>query len=173
VVKRSESSTTEGFGLTFVDQYADGQKDTIQIVIPNSTTLFTKEKEQLADEKKFLDITEQSKEILPSVKKVDKNNCSSIASESDFLKLRKKMAGQKTEEAMINEAKKGFKPKCFTIEQIKNLGNLFLNEASKFQFYEAAYPNSSDRDNFAVLQTELKENYFIHRFKNLVKAGIL
>jgi hypothetical protein len=55
----------------------------------------------------------------------------------------------------------------------KELGNLFLNEAGKFQFYEAAYPFSSDKDNFAVLQTELKDNYFIHRFKNLVKPGSL
>jgi len=174
VTKKSESSTTEGLGLTFVDQYADGQKDTIRIVIPNPSTQFVKENEQPADERKFLDITEQSKESeFPAAKSIAKKDCSSIASENDFLRLRKKMAGLKTEEAMINEAKKGFKPKCFTNEQIKNLGNLFLNEAGKFQFYEAAYPYSSDRDNFTVLQTELKENYFIHRFKNLVKTSSL
>lgn len=142
VIKKSESSTTEGFGLTFIDQYADGANDTIRIIIPNQNTL--------------------SEALV-------KNNCSTIASENDFLKLRKKMAGQKTEEFMINEAKKEFNAKCFTIEQIKNLGTLFLNEAAKFQFYEAAYPYSSDKNNFTVLQAELKDPYFIHRFKNLLK----
>ena len=81
------------------------------------------------------------------------------------------MAGQKTDESMISEAEKVFKTKCFTIVQVKNLGNLFLNEAGKFQFYEAAYPHSSDKDDFPTLQAEFKDNYFIHRFKNLVKAG--
>lgn len=172
VVKRSESSTTDGFGLTFVDQYADGQKDTIQIIIPNSNTLIAETRDEPTGEKKFLDITESSVESKPTTGSgTKKTSCSSSASENDFLKLRKKMAGQKTEEAMINEAKKAFAAKCFNTVQIKNLGNLFLNEASKFQFYEAAYPFSSDRDNFAVLQGELKENYFIHRFKNLVKTS--
>lgn len=172
VVKRSESSTTEGFGLTFVDQFADGQKDTIQIIIPNSNLLIAETRDQPTEGKKFLDITESSVEDKPAIAaNINKANCSSSASENDFLKIRKKMAGQKTEEAMINEAKRAFSAKCFNTVQIKNLGNLFLNEASKFQFYEAAYPYSIDRDNFAVLQAELKENYFIHRFRNLVKSG--
>ena len=79
----------------------------------------------------------------------------------DFLAL--------SDEAMINEAKKEFKSKCYTVDQIRNLGNLFLNEAGKFQFYEAAYPNSSDKTGFVALERELKDPYFIHRFKNLVK----
>jgi hypothetical protein len=172
VTKKSESSTTDGFGLTFIDQHADGQKDTIQILIPNAKEVLAKESDQRANEKKFLDITDEESKPIGS-KAIAKNSCSSVASENDFLKLRKKMAGQKTEEAMIEEAKKGFKAKCYTTEQIKNLGNLFLNEAGKFQFYEAVYPYSSDRDNFTVLQTELKDNYFIHRFKNLVTPGSL
>ena len=78
------------------------------------------------------------------------------------------MASQKSDEAMINESKKTFKTKCFTTEQVKNLGNLFLNEATKFQFYEVAYPISFDRSNFESLQEEFKDAYFIHRFKKLV-----
>lgn len=169
VVKRSESSTTDGFGLTFVDQYADGQKDTIQIVIPKPDTPAIAAKDQRQDEKKFLDITNESKEIKAAVAKSG-NNCSSTASENDFIRLRKRMAAQMTEEAMINEAKKGFKARCFTTEQIKHLGSLFRNEPARFQFFEAAYPFSVDRNNFTVLQAELKENYFIYRFNNLVKT---
>ena len=174
VVKKSESSTTEGFGITFVDEYADGQKDTIQIIIPNQTSILANMDGQPADESRFIDVKELPRQDkLTGSKNIANNNCSSVASENDFLKLRKKMVGQKTDDSMINEAEKVFKAKCFTIEQVKNLGNLFLNEAGKFQFYEAAYPHSSDRDNFTVLEAEFKDNYFIHRFKNLVKAGNL
>lgn len=35
ITKKSESSTSEGFGLIFIDDYQDGNKDTITIVIPN------------------------------------------------------------------------------------------------------------------------------------------
>ena len=99
---------------------------------------------------------------------VTKKTCTSIATDNDFLKLRKKMAAQRTDEAMIGESKKVFKTKCFTTEQVKNLGNLFLNESGKFQFYETAYPFNSDRNNFVSLQTELKDAYFIHRFRKMV-----
>ena len=78
------------------------------------------------------------------------------------------MAGEKENEGMILEAKKEFKSKCFSVEQIRNLGNLMLNEAGKFQFYEAAYPSSSDKAGFSVLQAEFRDPYFVHRFKNLV-----
>jgi len=174
MVKKSESSTTEGFGITFVDEYADGEKDTIQIIIPNQTSILANMDGQPADESRFIDVKELPRQDkLTGTKNIANNKCSSVASENDFLRLRKKMVGQKTDESMINEAEKVFKAKCFTIEQVKNLGNLFLNEAGKFQFYEAAYPYSSDRDNFTVLKAEFKDNYFIHRFKNLVKAGSL
>lgn len=169
VKKKSESSTTEGFGLVFIDEYPDGQKDTINIIIPNSAALFNKGNEVPAEEKKFFDIADTVRDAQSArAKSIARNKCSSLASENDFFQLRKKMAAQKADEAMINEAKKGFKTKCFTNEQVKNLGNLFLNEAGKFQFFEAAYPHSSDPGNFSILQTEFKDAYFIHRFKNLV-----
>ena len=167
VTKKSESSTTEGFGLIYIDELVNGQKDTIRILIPNQRIVASKAGDQPAGQKKFLDITSDDKDVSRS-NTVAAKSCQSVASESDFLKLRKKMAAQKTDDEMINESKKTFKSKCFTTEQVKNLGNLFLNEAAKFQFYEVAYPFSSDRDNFALLEMEFKDTYFIHRFKKLV-----
>lgn len=35
ITKKSESSTSEGFGLIFIDDYLNGVKDTISIIIPN------------------------------------------------------------------------------------------------------------------------------------------
>ncbi|MEP7374918.1 MAG: hypothetical protein ABI675_16090 [Chitinophagaceae bacterium] len=168
ITKKSETSTSEGLGFIFIDEMAAGIRDTVQIIIPNQTKLISKinNSDQPAEPKKFLNVTTDEKDL--SAIGANKKTCSSVASENDFLKLRKKMASQKTDEQMINECKKIFRSKCFTTEQVKNLGNLFLNEAGKFQFYETAYPFNSDQINFASLQTELKDAYFIHRFKKMV-----
>lgn len=165
VIKKAESSTTDGFGLVFIDKIADFRQDTIQIFIPNARTIMGDARKKAANDRKFLDIDENTKAVS---KGTARNNCSSQATEDDFFRLRKKMAGIKDSESMINEAKKEFKGKCFSVDQIRNLGNLFLNEAGKFQFYEMAYPNSSDKNGFAVLQAEFRDPYFVHRFKNLV-----
>jgi len=167
VVKRSESSTTEGFGLTFIDKIADWRQDTIRILIPNPPLIPVGKKDNKTNDRRFLDITDE--EVQPVVKKSTTPVCATVASQDDFFKLRKKMAGEKESEAMINEARKDFKAKCFTVEQIRNLGNLFLNEAGKFQFYEVAYPHSSDQAAFKTLEAEFRDPYFVHRFRNLIK----
>ncbi len=95
--------------------------------------------------------------------------CPAVATEADFLKVRKKMAASKDNEAMINEARKQYKTKCMTTAQVKNLGNLFLDDAGKYQFYDASYAYIADPENFPDLQTELKEAYFINRFKALLR----
>ncbi|MFC0772429.1 hypothetical protein [Terrimonas alba] len=167
VLKKSESSSLEGLGLVFIDQYPGGEIDTISILIPSTTPLFGAENTPPVTEKKFLNI-DDLKENMSSLA-ANKTNCRTVASQNDFLRLRKKMAGQKDDEAMLTEAKKEFKVRCFSSEQVKNLGVLFLNEPGKFQFYEAAYPYSSDPASFMALQNEFKDPYFIHRFKNMIK----
>lgn len=143
--------------------------DTIRIMIPNPSGFSRRLNEPAREDRKFLDIAsdEQERAVPVGTRSVGKA-CTSVASDNDFLKLRKKMAAQRTEDGMIQESKRVFKAKCFTTEQVKNLGNLFLTEAGKFQFYETAYPFNSDRDKFASLQVEFKDAYFLHRFKKMV-----
>ena len=99
---------------------------------------------------------------------VKSNNCKSVAVEDDFFKLRKKMAGQNNDDAMIAEAKKTFKTKCFSTTQVRNLSALFLTDESKYKFFDAAYQYVSDLENFSTLQTALKDEYFINRFKAMI-----
>lgn len=94
--------------------------------------------------------------------------CRQTASEKDFMKLRKNMAGEETDEAMIDEARKVFRNKCFTVEQMRYLSTLFLTSAAKYQFFDASYHHVTDKQNFASLQTELKDEYYLKRFKALV-----
>ncbi len=96
------------------------------------------------------------------------SDCKAQATDDDFYSLRKKMAAQKDADNMTLQAKKIFKKKCFTTEQIKNLGALYLEEANKYDFYQSSYPFVSDPLNFPSLQTELTSDYLINRFKALI-----
>jgi hypothetical protein len=100
---------------------------------------------------------------------ISNSNCKNQSSEDDFLKLRKKMAAVQKDEAMLILAKKYFKQKCFSTEQIKNLATLFLNDQSKYNFLDTAYPFVSDSFNFPTLQTLLTDEYYLSRFKAMIR----
>jgi len=169
VVKlKSESSTTTGIGLVFLD-ISDQSTDTIRLLIPPDIKKTTPVQSN-QEEKKFLDIPPVDsigKEIV-SKATIKSNNCKSVAVEDDFFKLRKKMAGQNNDDAMIAEAKKTFKTKCFSTTQVRNLSALFLTDESRYKFFDTAYPYVSDLENFSTLQTALKDEYFINRFKAMI-----
>jgi uncharacterized protein DUF4476 len=97
----------------------------------------------------------------------DAKKCEPAAHE-DFLKLRRRMAEKTNDDGMLEEARKYFKEKCFTTEQIKNLSSLFLSNASKYNFFELAHNSVTDKENFSSLQSELKDEYYVSRFKTLV-----
>ena len=187
VVKHSESSTSEGFGLTFFDNYSEGI-DTIKLVIPNPKYQL-KLSDESQDSKGFLDIqpktsdSQTKKEIKSKVAtdtvQVAKHNdqaiikrvrptCEHKADNNDFLKLRRYMAAKENDETMITEAKKYFRNKCFTTEQIKNLSALFLTAAGKYEFFDAAYQHVSDQESYGGLQSEIKDDYYSRRFKALI-----
>lgn len=187
IIRRSESSTTEGFGITFLDVYAGGQTDTIRIRIP-----VTREKPQVTEssksERKFLDFIStdttqvqsipaknEAKEVhsvlqtdTTGVIKGPANGCRLAATSDDFFLLRKIMAAETTDDNMISEAKKIFREKCFTTEQIRNLSVLFLTDEGKYRFFDVAYPVTLDREKFATLQSELKDSYYINRFRAML-----
>jgi hypothetical protein len=97
------------------------------------------------------------------------SDCKAIANEDDFLKARRKMVAEDNDDDMVDAVKKIFKLKCFTVEQIKNLSALLLNDAGKYKLFDAAYPFTSDTQNFANLQFLLKDEYFITRFKAMIR----
>jgi hypothetical protein len=172
VTQRSESSTTEGFGLVFWDEQ-NGAVDTIRILIPNPKMIYKNmaEDSHAKQEKKFLDITDSVAITIPKqdTVAVEKIRCSNVASSKDFLDLRKAMAAQEVEKDMINEADKVFKEKCFNTEQLKNLSSLFLSEEIKLLFFQSAYKAVSDKEKFPSLQSELKEETNLNRFKLIVQ----
>lgn len=178
VTRKSESSTSEGFGLVFLDKTEDAV-DTIRILVPNPPLSFTREESSNGDLKKFLNSTtadsiKQDTSVAVANNKLHaaeikkQKTCGAEASEKDFLKLRKNMAAKESEEAMIGEAQKFFKKSCFTTAQIKNLSSLFLTASGKYHFFDAAYGHVSNQEQYATLQSELDDAYYANRFKALI-----
>jgi hypothetical protein len=97
------------------------------------------------------------------------SDCKATANDNDFLKIRKKMAAAVSDDAMVEAAKKIFKSTCYSVEQIKNLSALFLNDIGKYNFFDAAYPHIYDSQNFGALQAQLSDQYYISRFKAMLR----
>ena len=94
--------------------------------------------------------------------------CRTVADETDFLRLRRQMAQRDNDEQMISEAKRAFRNKCYTTAQVKYLSSMFLSNAGKYNFYEAAYPHVADAEKFSSLQSEIRDTYYIEKFKALM-----
>lgn len=188
IVRKSESSTTQGFGLVYLDQYANGNTDTIKLLIPNAPKVFqsnTPSNQQ--EDKKFIELksdTIQKKESekiqdaqkVVAAEKVNTaletkgiNNCVAVAADQDFFSLRKQMAAAEGNEQMINVASAFFKKSCFTTVQIKNLSFLFLDDEGKYRFFDQAYTHVVDVENFKTLQSEIKDEYYLNRFKAMLR----
>ena len=111
----------------------------------------------------------------PDTEKKDKpivnfnSDCKAMADDNAFLKLRKKMAALSSDDAMLDAAKKTFKNTCFSVEQVKNLSALFLNDTGKYIFFDAAYPHVYDSQNFGTLLNILTDQYYISRFKAMIR----
>ena len=144
-------------------------KKFIDMELPNPNS---KQDSAKTEEQKIVSpvqVTEKPKVEIPVTVSIPNSDCKNFASEEDFLKLRKKMAAEENDDDMISAAKKVFKAKCFTTEQIKNLSVLFLKDKGRYDFFDAAYPFVSDSINFPTLENQLTDTYFINRFKVMIR----
>jgi len=242
VSKISGTANSEGVESVFIDQYSDGHKDTVRILIPaEKESIVAREEaktDSMKEDKKFLDILDTTQVINKPVQETKKEEprkwwpfskskdsetsearsrtkkedsqkpevtknktarmdkeqadvkkgdskkwglftkkkndsggvkrCQAVAGNDDFLKLRRRMAAKTNDDGMLVEARKYFKEKCFTTEQIKNLSSMFLSSAGKYNFFEAAHNYVSDHEKFASLQSELRDEQYLNRFKALI-----
>lgn len=113
-------------------------------------------------------IEDQKSEKRPASGLTINSDCKTNASDDDFFKLRKKMAAEKNDEAMVKVAKKVFKTRCFSTDQVKNLSSLFLKDEGRYNFFDAAYPFVSDSAVFPSLENQLTDPYYITRFKAMI-----
>lgn len=172
VRKYGESSTSEGFGLVYIDE-TPGGADTIRLIIPNPPfNLGVPDSVKKDDPVLFLERPRDTVQIDPvpvslSLSK-PKADCPAQATDNDFFRLRKSMAGRTSDEEMIEDARKYFRKMCFSTEQVRNLSVLFLTAAGKYGFFDAAYLHVSDQQQFATLESEIRDPYYAKRFKALI-----
>jgi hypothetical protein len=167
VTRRSESSTTEGFGLVFLDN-SGGDIDTIRLLIPFPVK-GKQESPAVIDAPAVAAAPAQATTARETVSaEKSRGGCQDIASDRDFLKLRRSMAAENNDERMVTHARKYFRAKCFSTEQVRNLSALFLTSAAKYQFFDAAFGHVTDAGSFAALGTEIKDEYYARRFKALI-----
>ncbi|MFZ9718117.1 MAG: DUF4476 domain-containing protein [Chitinophagaceae bacterium] len=94
--------------------------------------------------------------------------CKGVATEDDFVQLRKKMVLAKNEAAMVEAAKKGMGSKCYTVAQMQLLSFLFLSDEWRYRFYDAVMLNVADYANFETLENNLTDPNYKKRFRALL-----
>ena len=92
------------------------------------------------------------------------SDCHNFATDYDVDKLRVKMLEISKDDDKIAAAKKIFKTKCFTTKQIRALSEVFAGDATKYKFFEAAYPFVSD-DRFRELTDLLADRVYNRKFR--------
>ncbi|HMR83439.1 MAG TPA: DUF4476 domain-containing protein [Niabella sp.] len=188
------SKSEKGISLVYDDRNEYGQADPITIFIPEPGAALNsgpsaQDKAQTApavtntpvadeskkentfkvEEKPPLSRNEEVKQPAKAVVRTTNAACKSVADEEDFLKLRRTMATQVNDDSMIAEAQKAFKAKCYTTAQVKYLSSMFLSNAGKYNFYAAAYPHVADKENFASLESEIKNQGYKDKFNSLLQ----
>lgn len=94
--------------------------------------------------------------------------CKRVADEEIFIRLRRKMAGRRTEEQMMEEAIKGFKQTCFTTAQIGQLSGMFMGDEMRYRFFDAAHQYVSDPGQFSSLGKYIQDATYKKRFEELI-----
>lgn len=172
VRRYAESSTTEGFGLVYIDQYG-GSSDTVRILIPNPPppppSLLRND--AVREPVRFIENIEAAgKPVEPAPVKdsvrVPVSPCAREATDADFFALRRQMAAAEGDSAMLGEALRYFPQACFTAQQLRNLGVLFLSEEGRFRFFEAARRYVKDQKSFAELVSAFTDPAWQQRFRD-------
>ncbi|MGZ5254933.1 MAG: DUF4476 domain-containing protein [Flavitalea sp.] len=97
------------------------------------------------------------------------SDCQRFATDTDVDRLRIQMLKETNDDDRVFAARKIFRTKCFTVKQITALTELFKDDAARYMLFDAAYPFVYDSGNFKSLISFLTEEYYITRFKALVR----
>jgi len=161
VLKTFERLGLQGLDQIYIDK-SGATPDTIALFIPIL----------LPDTVKIAEPVKRKKIIAiqpVDVMEAQPRACTVLASTEDFYKTRLDMAASTTDAAMIEAAKKMFKTKCFTVDQVKNLGVLFLSEQSRLKFFAAMKIGIADPQNFSSLVSQFTQPDVIAQFGAILK----
>jgi len=112
---------------------------------------------------------DQSTTTAPASNALVNSTCTNMLSDGDLNRLKKRIVSEKDQDVILQIVKRSLRNKCITTDQVKDLGNLFLNDDNRYGFYDAAYPFVYDYGNYASLQNTLIDPYYKSRFKALLR----
>ena len=117
-------------------------------------------------------VEKQKEEIVPKTNSgtaAPIYTCKYVADGDEFMGLRKKMLKGKSDNEMLFYAHQLFLKRCVTTKQVERLGLLFNNDLARYNLFDDAYHFSADPDIFPTLQSQLTDDYYIKRFKAMLR----
>jgi hypothetical protein len=143
---------------------AEVKKDTAAVTPAVVTPVETKKEEVVMKKEEVATPPVSEPAPKKETQSLPNSNCKDFATEDDLVKLRRKMASQRKDEQMVEEAKKVFRNKCFTSAQLRNLSVAFLTDEGRYRFFDAALPYVTDFSNFKSLGETIQDEYYKRRF---------
>ncbi|HTL08247.1 MAG TPA: DUF4476 domain-containing protein, partial [Chitinophagaceae bacterium] len=184
ITKAADFFTDSGYESVFIDASEKGS-DTIRLSIPfapkaiaspnNETRQETaasssrKDSTPVTATDTALNAAASTAKTGNSAAALPNSDCKEIAWDSDIDKLRIKMLLVNTDDEKITVAKKVYRQKCFSVKQVKALTELFKEDEGKYKWFDAVYPYVSDSGHFASLAELLKTDYYLNRFKAMLR----
>lgn len=146
IIKTQEQRSAIGVDQVYID-YSTAKPDTVKAFVP--------------------DYVAPAKDASAANNgKVSYNtNCLALAGEADYNRVRRAMSSETSDDKMIQAATDNYKNRCYTTEQIRKLGFLFVSEQSRCNFFIAAKPHIYDLPAYASLETLFTSPAILEQFR--------
>ena len=97
------------------------------------------------------------------------SDCKNFATDNDVDKLRVRLLAAKNIDDKLAAARRYYRTRCFTVQQIKALTELFPSDETKYRFLDLSYAFTSDSGNYFQLEEVINEEYYKNRFKAMIR----
>lgn len=153
-------------------------KDSIRMEQPTLTekVIVVESKNEVQQAPKEISKSEPSKATEVNYEKTaaavlpDRKDCKQIATEKDMISARKKAYTLGVDAEVIKHYNKEVKSRCYSVALIQSLSFAFVNDASRYQFFQEAYPWVMDPANYQVLERLFASKEYIAKFRQLINA---
>lgn len=93
-----------------------------------------------------------------------KPDCKGLIKDDELEKIKRKMFVQDSNSEMVQTCLKLSGDRCFTTEQVKKLGGLFLSDDGRYTLFDALYDHVYDKGNYSTLGSQIIDSYYRKRF---------
>ncbi len=111
----------------------------------------------------------QETTVKPAISNAVRQDCSSMISDNDMDKIKRKMFVQNNDNGMVQTALRYVNNKCITTDQVKTLGNLFSSDDGRYNLYDVLYKHVYDYGNYTTLESQIIDPYYKKRFEVMLR----